>query len=124
LLLFLEPRLVQMEKAVKEIPPKTSEFIWGDIMAGAWRSPAQTMNFTSRGTKTGIMGDPTVATAEKGKKLAGGSRREPGQIHTRMEGETHPTQNRPPLNLDFDIRSYHPSASGHHCRVFQKWTNP
>ncbi|MEM2935802.1 MAG: creatininase family protein, partial [Candidatus Bathyarchaeia archaeon] len=33
-----------------------------------WRSPAQTVNFTSRGTKTGIMGDPTVAKAEKGKK--------------------------------------------------------
>jgi len=67
-LLFLEPGLVQMEKAVKEIRPKTSEFIWGDIMVGAWRSPAQTVTLTSRGTKTGIMGDPTVATAEKGKK--------------------------------------------------------
>jgi len=67
-LLFLEPGLVQMEKAIKEIRPKSSEFIWGDIMVGAWRSPAHTVNFTSRGTKTGIMGDPTVATAEKGKK--------------------------------------------------------
>jgi len=66
-LLFLEPGLVQMEKAVKEMAPKTSEFIWSDIMVGAWRSPAQTVNLTSRGTKTGIMGDPTVATAEKGK---------------------------------------------------------
>jgi len=66
-LLYLESHLVQMEKAVKEIPPKTSEYIWSDIMVGAWRSTVHTVSLTSQATKTGIMGDPTVATAEKGR---------------------------------------------------------
>jgi creatinine amidohydrolase len=66
-LLYLEPSLVRMDKAVKEVPPKTSEFIWGDLMVGAWNSPVHTVDLTSRSTKTGISGDPTVARADKGK---------------------------------------------------------
>lgn len=66
-LLYLEPSLVQMDKAVKEVPPKTSEFTWGDLMVGAWHSPVHTVDLTSRATRTGISGDPTVAKAEKGR---------------------------------------------------------
>jgi len=67
-LLHLEPGLVKMEKAVKEITPRTSEYTYSDIMVGAWTSPVVTVGFTSRGSKTGVFGDPTVASAEKGRK--------------------------------------------------------
>jgi len=66
-MLYLEPGLVDMSKAVKEMAGKTSEFTWGDIMVGAWHSPAHSVGFTSRGSKTGVFGDPTVATAAKGR---------------------------------------------------------
>ncbi|MEM2904615.1 MAG: creatininase family protein [Candidatus Bathyarchaeia archaeon] len=66
-MLHLDPQLVDMSKAVKEVARKTSEFTWGDIMIGAWYSPVHTVSLTSRGSKTGVFGDPTVATAAKGK---------------------------------------------------------
>jgi len=66
-MLHLDPGLVDMSRAVKEMAPKSSEFTWGDIMLGAWYSPVLAVGFTSRGSRTGIFGDPTVATAAKGK---------------------------------------------------------
>jgi len=64
--LYLKPEAVEMDKAVKEIGFQKSEFIWFDLMK---KSPVYFSERWSRMSKTGILGDPTVATAEKGGKL-------------------------------------------------------
>jgi creatinine amidohydrolase len=67
LLLHLTPELVDMSKAVRTIEEvQTSENIWWD-MEGS--SGVFFQEFFSRNTLTGIQGDPTVATAEKGRQL-------------------------------------------------------
>jgi creatinine amidohydrolase len=65
LYLALEPDLVQMDKAVCEIP-EWSEHVWSD-WPGA--GPLSYMPYWSALTESGVMGDATVATAEKGRVL-------------------------------------------------------
>jgi len=55
---------VQMNKAVRDIGMPESEFIWMDLMEG---SPVRLMDEWTRFSKSGVYGDPTIATAEKGK---------------------------------------------------------
>lgn len=64
--LHLKPESVYMEKAVKDNGFQKSEFIWFDLMG---KSPAYFSERWSKFSRTGILGDPTVATAEKGEKL-------------------------------------------------------
>jgi creatinine amidohydrolase len=67
LLLHLVPELVDMSKAVRTIDEvQTSEHIWWDLAAS---SGVLFQEFFSRNTQTGIQGDPTVATEEKGRLL-------------------------------------------------------
>lgn len=64
LMLYLCPHLVDMSKAVRTVEEvQRSEHIWG-----AWpaNTKIQFQEFYSRNTSTGIQGDPTVATAERG----------------------------------------------------------
>ena len=63
LYLALAPDLVQMDKAVREIPD-WNENVWSD-WPGA--GPLSYMPHWSGLTESGVMGDPTVATAEKGR---------------------------------------------------------
>lgn len=63
--LWLNPDAVQMDKAVKEINEHPSKFHWQDLMGGG---PLKFMDWWSRISKTGIVGDPTLASAEKGKR--------------------------------------------------------
>ncbi len=65
LYLALEPDLVQMDKAVAEIPD-WSEHVWSD-WPGA--GPLSYMPHWSALTRSGVMGDATVATADKGRVL-------------------------------------------------------
>jgi len=53
-----------MDQAHKEIGMPRSEFIWMDLVEG---SPVLLMDHWSRFSKSGVSGDPTLATAEKGK---------------------------------------------------------
>ncbi len=68
LLLLLRPELVDMKKAPKEIPsglPKgltTPNFL-------EWLRVFTTEKFLGRDTKTGIVGDATIASKEKGEKI-------------------------------------------------------
>ena len=62
--LHLERERVQMGKAVKEMGLPESDFIWLDLVDG---SPIHMMEYWSSFSKSGVSGDPTVATAEKGK---------------------------------------------------------
>ena len=72
LYLALEPELVQMDKAVSEIPA-WSEHVWSD-WPGA--GPLSYMPHWSGLTRSGVMGDATVATAEKGRALLERARQE------------------------------------------------
>ena len=61
--LALAPDLVQMDKAVKEIP-EWNENVFNDWPGGG---PLSYMPHWSGFSRSGVMGDPTVATAEKGR---------------------------------------------------------
>jgi len=61
--LALEPSLVQMERAVREIPD-WNENVWNDWPGGG---PLSFWPHWSGFSESGVMGDPTVATAEKGR---------------------------------------------------------
>ena len=62
--LYLNENAVLMDKAKKEIGFQKSKYYWHDL-GGA--PPVRMMEWWSRMSKTGVIGDPTLATAEKGK---------------------------------------------------------
>lgn len=64
--LYLDAPRVQMEKAKKEIGMPPSRFVWMDLMSS---SPVLLMDHWSRFSKSGVSGDPTLATKEKGQKV-------------------------------------------------------
>ncbi len=66
LYLYLDSSRVQMDKARKEIGLPSSRFFWMDLMSS---SPVLLMDHWSRFSKSGIVGDPTLATKEKGQKI-------------------------------------------------------
>jgi creatinine amidohydrolase len=63
LYLAIHPELVQMDKAVREIPDWESENVWMDWNDG----PLSIKGQWSGWTESGVIGDATVATAEKGR---------------------------------------------------------
>lgn len=67
LALHLFPELVDMSRAVKEIPPKHTKYIWYD---SASPPPVFIHQRFNELTASGVIGDPTVATREKGKLFA------------------------------------------------------
>jgi creatinine amidohydrolase len=64
--LYLDAPRVQMVKAKKEIGLPRSRFIWMDLMSP---SPVLLMDHWSRFSQSGVVGDPTLATREKGEKI-------------------------------------------------------
>lgn len=67
LYLALRPDLVDMSKAVRELSHRPTENYWTDLIAGD--GPLTMMEPWSTLTESGIMGDPTKASAEKGLRL-------------------------------------------------------
>lgn len=67
LMLHLRPELVDMDKAVHDISQPDSRFYWRDILRGS-RGVALA-DLTRHASRTGVVGDPTVATAEKGRQF-------------------------------------------------------
>jgi creatinine amidohydrolase len=67
LYLALRPDLVDMSKAARELSHRPTENYWTDLIAGD--GPLVMMEPWSSLSETGVMGDPTKATAEKGKRL-------------------------------------------------------
>lgn len=67
LMLYLRPELVEMDKAVKDISQPESRFYWRDILRGS-RGVALA-DLTRHASRTGLVGDPTVASAAKGKQF-------------------------------------------------------
>ena len=66
LMLAIRPDLVDMTKAVKDINLPPSRFLWNDLIG---KPPVTFQDRWSRISKTGIIGDPTLATPEKGQRL-------------------------------------------------------
>jgi creatinine amidohydrolase len=64
LYLYLAAERVQMEKAVDEIGLPPSRYIWLDLVKG---SPVLMMDHWSRFSTSGTVGQPRLATVEKGK---------------------------------------------------------
>jgi creatinine amidohydrolase len=62
--LHLKAEDVQMDKARKDIGMPPSDFMWMDLLEGP---PIKLMDEWTRFSKSGVYGDPTLATAEKGK---------------------------------------------------------
>lgn len=67
LMLYLRPELVDMGQAVRDISQPDSRFYWRDILRGS-RGVALA-DLTRHASRTGLVGDPTVATAEKGRRF-------------------------------------------------------
>jgi creatinine amidohydrolase len=67
LVLHLRPELVDMDQAVRDISQPESRFYWRDILRGS-RGVALA-DLTRHASRTGLVGDPTVATAEKGRRF-------------------------------------------------------
>jgi creatinine amidohydrolase len=89
--LALEPDLVQMDKAVREIPDWDSEHVWLDWSDG----PLSVWPHWSGLSRSGVVGDASVATAEKGVKLLAAAVDEIGAFiaemsaRRRLQGEDH-----------------------------------
>jgi creatinine amidohydrolase len=68
LYLYVDESRVQMEKAVREIPDQwaSSKFFYRDLASG---SPILFVDWWTRWNKSGVAGDATVATKEKGEIL-------------------------------------------------------
>ncbi len=75
LYLAIRPELVQMDKAVREIPEWGSEHVWMDWNDG----PLSVKGAWSGWSESGVVGDATVATAEKGRRWLEQAVREIGE---------------------------------------------
>lgn len=62
--LYLNAAAVDMDKAVREIGFHSSRYYWHDLAAGP---KVRMVEWWTRISKSGVVGDPTLATAEKGK---------------------------------------------------------
>ncbi|MFY0543800.1 creatininase family protein [Brevibacillus sp. H7] len=68
--LAIKEELVQMDKAVRDLDKfKTSKYFWLDLVGRGEGRPVIMMPYWSAISETGTLGDPTVATKEKGEKL-------------------------------------------------------
>jgi creatinine amidohydrolase len=67
LYLALRPDLVDMSQAVRELSHRPSKNYWTDLVAGD--GPLAMMEHWSQLSESGVMGDPTKATAAKGRVL-------------------------------------------------------
>jgi creatinine amidohydrolase len=65
--LALRPDLVDMSKAVRELGHHPTKNYWTDLVGGD--GPLAMMEHWSALSQSGVMGDPTKASAEKGEKL-------------------------------------------------------
>jgi creatinine amidohydrolase len=64
--LYLDSQRVQMDKAAKEMDQEPSEFIWSDLLSPG---PVRMMDWWTCFSKSGVNGDPTLATADKGRVI-------------------------------------------------------
>lgn len=82
--LALEPESVQMEKAVRDISFRMSPHVWSDLLGKKpspdFKAPVKMMEHWSTVSETGVRGDATKATAEKGRLVIETAARELSEI--------------------------------------------
>lgn len=83
--LALDPELVQMDKAVREVP-EWNENVWNDWPGGG---PLSYWPHWSAFSDSGVMGDPTVATAEKGRVFLDRAQEEAAAFIAEVAGRPH-----------------------------------
>ena len=66
---YLNDEAIQMDKAVREVKLPASKHYWRGWIRGKGASPLRMMDQWSRITASGVIGDATVATVEKGEAL-------------------------------------------------------
>ena len=67
--LHLNAEAVQMDKATREIKVPATKYYWRGSVKGKGASPLKMMDIWSRISDSGVIGDATLGTAEKGKRL-------------------------------------------------------
>jgi creatinine amidohydrolase len=65
--LHLNPDVVQMDKATREVKVPITKYYWRGSVKGKGASPLRMMDIWSRISDSGVIGDATLGTAEKGK---------------------------------------------------------
>lgn len=89
--LFLEPKAVKTDRAVADMVRYPSEFVWVDLMAGDG-PVALTDDWTRISNGSGVEGDPSTASAAKGRRYA---EEQVGRLIAFCEGfKTQPVQPR------------------------------
>jgi len=86
-IIALRPDLVDMSKAVREIGHQPTKNYWTDLVAGD--GPLAMMEHWSALSQSGVMGDPTKATAEKGEKLLAAASAGLAEIINEMRDRRH-----------------------------------
>ena len=74
--LYLNEEAVQMDKASSEVKVPVSRFYWRGWMRGKGSAPLKMMDHWSRISDTGVIGDATKGTVEKGEQWFNASARE------------------------------------------------
>jgi creatinine amidohydrolase len=73
LYLAIDPDRVKMDKAVRDLTVPMSPHFYSDLVGGLprpeFKNPVRLTEYWSTVTKNGVKGDPTKATAEKGKLI-------------------------------------------------------
>ncbi|MBM3262586.1 MAG: creatininase family protein [candidate division Zixibacteria bacterium] len=77
---YLNDDAVQMDKAVKEVKIPDQKYYWRGWFRGKGASPLRMMDQWSRISETGVIGDATVATVEKGEQLYQAATRELAEL--------------------------------------------
>lgn len=68
--LAIRPELVQMDKAVDELPLPRSDYFWIDLVGpGDRKSSAAMMEWWSAMSESGVIGSATLASRDKGEKM-------------------------------------------------------
>lgn len=85
--LYLQPEHVCMDKAARDTTFRMSPHIWSDLVGkkpcSSFKTPLKMMEHWSTVSKTGVRGDPTKATAEKGRIIVESAAKE--LVQTVME---------------------------------------
>ena len=67
--LHLNQNAVQMEKATRDDKMSVGSYYWRGSLKGKGASPLRMMDHWSRVSDSGVIGDATVATKEKGERV-------------------------------------------------------
>lgn len=78
--LYLNEEAVQMDKASSEVKVPVSRYYWRGSVRGKGAAPLKMMDHWSRVSDTGVIGDATKGTVEKGKTFFEGAARELAEL--------------------------------------------